>query len=417
MHAELNPTSGRSTTPASKTLRGNWHRRLARRVLDRLEHLPKGTLTVIEPDGHERTFQGAQPGPDASITLHTYRALRRMLTGGDLAFAEAYIDGDWDTPDLQAVLLLGAVNEQALLEVFEPGLLNRAIARLRHLLRRNTVAGARKNIVAHYDLGNDFYRLWLDESMTYSCADFQHSTQTLADAQVRKLESIAVALDTNPGGKILEIGCGWGALACHLAERHAVAVYGITLSDEQLRFAQQRVADRGVSDRVELEIRDYRAVTERYDGIVSVEMLEAVGEAYWPTYFAQLYARLKPGGRAVVQVIVINDEFYDYYRAGADFIQTHIFPGGMLPSPGVMQQLSSDAGLVEVQRRALGTDYARTLELWDEQFLNVTAELEALGYDAKFQRLWRYYFGYCRAGFLAGKIDLLQVTWQRPLAN
>ena len=342
---------------------------------------------------------------------------------GDLGLAFSYRDDDWSSPDLTALLMFGVANEAALGGVTATRGPARWLSRWRHRANANTRRGSRHNIAAHYDLGNRFYAKWLDDSMLYSSAMYGGDELAAADvscaggaatpddasleaAQARRLDRIVELLDLRAGQRVLEIGCGWGTLAATLARRCGVEVVGVTLSTEQLAFAQQRAAEWGVAAQVDLRLQDYRDIEGRFDRIVSIEMIEAVGEAYWPTYFATLRDRLKPGGRAVLQAITIDEAHFERYRASPDFIQRCIFPGGMLPTPERMAREAARAGLDFHTEARFGRDYARTLAEWRRRFLAEWPAIEAQGFDLPFQRLWTYYLSYCEAGFLAGRVDV-----------
>ena len=399
MYLELE--SDAATLPAPYRPRFSLRGRLIRSALRAIH---KGRLTVVLANGARIEHCGEEPGAAATIILTNGRALRRILTGGDLGFAEGYVAGDWITPDLVALISLFADNVarmQPTMDGFEPV---RLFNRLRHLLRPNSKTGSRRNIAFHYDLGNDFYRLWLDASMTYSSACDLAPGQSLEAAQAERLERIAGLLELTGNESVLEIGCGWGALAAHLAPRCA-AVTGITLSREQLTFGQQRCAREGRSN-VELRLQDYRDVTECFDRIVSIEMLEAVGEAWWPTYFDRLRACLKPGGTAVLQVITMRADRFVSYRTGIDFIQKYVFPGGMLPTEEIILEQAERAGLTLASVDHFASGYAATLAEWRRRFLEHADHVARLGFDANFRRLWEYYLCYCEAGFRSGTITV-----------
>lgn len=367
--------------------------------------LKVGKITVRTPNGATLDHQTGRPGPEATVVLYRWRALRRLLAGGDIAFAEAYVDGDWSSPDLPALLELAAVNmaeiEHAISGLLPVRLFNRA----RHLARANSRRGSRKNIAFHYDLGNDFYRLWLDPGMIYSSALYRSDTETLEQAQENKLDRIAELLAAPAGAEILEIGCGWGALAARLAKAGA-RVKGITLSTEQLAHARDVAEKIGFGDQVRLELQDYRDCRGTFDRIVSIEMLEAVGEQYWPTYFDKLRQLLKAEGKAVLQVITIDDSRFEPYRKNPDFIQRYIFPGGMLPTKSLIAAHAEKAGLKLVTSECFGESYARTLAEWRARFRQSSGAVQTLGFDQRFRRLWDYYLAYCEAGFRAATIDV-----------
>lgn len=385
---------------------GLWPGILAGPVLKRLlACLKVGRISVRMPNGAALDHQTGRPGPEATVVLYRWRALRRLLAGGDIAFAEAYMDGDWSSPDLPALLELAAVNI-AEIECAISGLLPvRLFNRARHLMHANSRRGSRRNIAFHYDLGNDFYRLWLDPGLTYSSALYRTDNETLEQAQENKLDRIAKLLAAPPDADILEIGCGWGALAVRLAEQ-ATSLKGITLSAEQLAFARDVAGKSDVGDRVRLELQDYRDCQGTFDRIVSIEMLEAVGERYWPVYFEKLRGLLKPDGKAVLQVITIDDSRFEAYQKGADFIQRYIFPGGMLPTKTLIASHAEDAGLKLVSAECFGQSYARTLAEWRARFRQRSGAVQCLGFDQRFRRLWEYYLAYCEAGFRAGTIDV-----------
>jgi len=372
-------------------------------VLALLEKLNHGRLDVRLPDGAERLFGHGQP--TASLVVHDESALRRTLEAGDIGFAEAYLDGQWDSPDVAALLTLLASNRASIAPALYGHWKTLLLARLRHWLNANTRAGSKRNIMAHYDLGNDFYARWLDPSMTYSSALYERPEMSLAEAQAAKYQRILGRLGATPGQSVLEIGCGWGGFA-ELAVEAGLAHTGLTLSPAQLEWAQRRVPQ------ADLRLQDYRDLNERFDHVVSIEMFEAVGERWWPTYFATLAKSLKPGGKAVVQSIVIRDDLFAAYRRGSDFIQQYIFPGGMLPSPSRFAEAAAKAGLKVSDRFEFGPDYARTLQIWRQSFEAAWPEIASRGFDERFRRLWRLYLAYCEAGFRAGSIDVIQFELQ-----
>jgi cyclopropane-fatty-acyl-phospholipid synthase len=379
---------------------------LAAPVLKKLlSCLARGRITVRTPKGLTLDYQSGTPGPEAVLVLHRWRALRRLLAGGDIAFAEAYMDGDWSSPDLPALLELAAVNIAEIEHTISGILPVRLFNRMRHLLHANSRSGSRRNIAYHYDLGNDFYGLWLDPGMTYSSALYEVDSDTLERAQEIKLARIVDLLSARVGDQILEIGCGWGTLAARLAKAGA-SVKGITLSAEQLAHARDIARESGAGDHITLELQDYRDCQGAFDRIVSIEMLEAVGEQYWPIYFNKLRQLLKADGRAVLQVITIADSRFETYRKGADFIQRYIFPGGMLPTKALIAAHAEKAGLKLVASECFGESYARTLAVWRARFRQSSAALQTLGFDQRFRRLWDYYLAYCEAGFRAATIDV-----------
>lgn len=374
------------------------------------ERLRYGQLTLTLPDGSRHHFHGTSRGPHAELLVHNARFLRRFLAGGSNGFAEAYMAGDCDTPDLPAFLYLAAMNSEHWAEKLRGNLFYRAVQRMLHRLRPNSQSGSKRNIAYHYDLGNDFYSAWLDGSMTYSAALFEGPSQSLAEAQVAKYRRMAEYAGIQPGDSVLEIGCGWGGFAEYIARSYNARVTAITISDEQYAYARARIRQAGLDHLVEIRHQDYREVDERFDRIVSIEMFEAVGEQYWPLFFERLRACLKPKGRAALQVITISNRQFERYRRGADFIQRYIFPGGMLPSPEVLQAHIRHGGLACTADRGFGQDYARTLAIWRARFEAAWPRLDHASFDERFRRMWNYYLSYCEAGFRTGRIDVRHVT-------
>jgi len=384
----------------------DWSLGLSRAFLAKLmARLARGRLTVVTPDGAVLVQQAPEPGPDAMIVLKRWRAIRRLVLQSDIGFARAYCDGDFSSPDMTAVIELAAVNDHTLRAMISGSWPARMLTRMLHLGRANTRRGSKRNITAHYDLGNAFYAQWLDESMTYSSALYTQPGQTLEQAQVAKLDLIVERLQLKGGERVLEIGCGWGALAERLA-REGCHVTGITLSPSQLAYAQQRIADAGLSDQVDLRLQDYRDVTGQFDRIVSIEMIEAVGREFWPAYFATLRNCLKPDGRIVLQAITIEDSRFASYASGADFIQHYIFPGGLLPSHSAMNEQIDAAGLKLADRFSFGESYALTLQEWRRRFLVQWQSIRPLGFDEPFRRLWEFYLCYCEGGFRSAATDV-----------
>lgn len=382
-------------------------------LLHRLARVHTGTLKLTLPGGEQTTFTGTRPGPMAELTLHSPRLVNRLIRAGSVGFAEAYMAGDCDSRDLGTLLHLLHVNTNALEPDFpRVQALHTVLSRLRHWLRHNSRRGSRRNIAYHYDLGNDFYAHWLDSTWTYSCALFAHPGEELETAQRRKYQRLLDRIAPEAGDHILEIGCGWGGFALYAARRIGCRVTGVTLSTEQLRLAREQARAAGLDHLVTFELRDYRDLAERYDHVVSIEMFEAVGEAYWPQYFQTIRDRLRPGGRAAIQMITIDESRFAGYRASVDFIQKYIFPGGMLASPRLFAELAARHGLQSAQQEFHGQDYARTLKRWDARVSAARSAIVAR-YDERFWRMWRYYLAYSWAGFTSGNIDLLQTTLVR----
>jgi cyclopropane-fatty-acyl-phospholipid synthase len=383
----------------------------ARFLLKALDQLTVGRLTLRLPDGSTRVF-GRAAEPSAEIEITDWRFFRRVLLDGDIGFAEAYMEGFCESADLPGLIALLAENEKALGRMARSNLFHNLLLKLLHRRRDNSREGARRNIHAHYDLGNEFYRLWLDPSMTYSSALYEgEGNKPLEAAQTAKYERILDQLGARQGDSILEIGCGWGGFA-ETAARRGMRVTGVTISREQLDYARERLQRVGLADRVDLQFRDYRDMEGCYDHIVSIEMVEAVGERYWPDYFAALKRHVAPSGSALVQAIVIADELFDGYRRRPDFIQTYVFPGGMLLSPASLREQCRQAGLKIAELYSFGLDYARTLETWLGRFDRVADQVGKLGFDERFRRMWRYYLAYCAAGFSIRRTDVLQAQFR-----
>jgi cyclopropane-fatty-acyl-phospholipid synthase len=370
-------------------------------------NIKNGVAVMHLPDGRRIAFgDGALK---AQIVIRDYACARRIVKSGDIGFGEAYIAGEWDTPDLAALLTFFAANAEEFGRIWRGNPLVRAMQGLRHWTRRNSRAGSRRNILAHYDLGNSFYEQWLDASMTYSSARFTQAGMEMEAAQTEKYRGIADKLDLMPGDRVLEIGCGWGGFAEYAAKVRGATVVGLTLSDEQLAHARARIQREGLSERVELRLQDYRDVTGPFDKVASIEMFEAVGEKYWPAYFGKIHDVLKPSGRAALQIITIRDELYDEYRANTDFIQKHVFPGGMLPGMAQLRAQCIAARLAIADVESFGLDYARTLAIWRQTFLTRWETIAPLGFDERFRRLWDYYLAYCEAGFATRRTDVIQI--------
>jgi cyclopropane-fatty-acyl-phospholipid synthase len=382
----------------------------ARLVSALVGRAPAGTLDIRWPDGRASRLGGAAPGPAAAIDFKAWRAVRRGVFGGALGLAEAYLDGEWDSPDLAALVEFGARARLVGDLAHRPLLPRRLFDRLAHRRRANTRPGSRRNIAAHYDLGNAFYGLWLDPTLTYSSAVFARPDQSLDEAQTEKCRRLLALLAPRPGQRLLEIGCGWGHFARVAAKEAGVSVTAITLSREQHEFARRRMFEEGLAEKVSVELRDYRDVSERFDHVASVEMFEAVGEEYWPAFFGKLAGVLAPDGRAALQIITIDDALFPRYRRGVDFIQKYIFPGGVLPSLAAIEAVSRRAGLAWQGAAGFGQHYARTLAEWRRRFLAAWPPISALGFDERFRRMWTYYLAYCEGGFRAGNIDVKQIA-------
>ena len=387
----------------------------AKRLLGLLERLQHGTLSVHLPDGTDRRF-GNQQAPFASIQIHDWAMCTETLKSGDIGFAEAYMRGDWTSPSLTDLLRVMIRNRRVMDDVIFGHWLGRLYYRIKHLLNRNHRSNSRKNIHAHYDLGNAFYELWLDGTMNYSSAWFEGDlSRPLQEAQMAKVRRALRMTDVKPGDRVLEIGCGWGALAEAATTEFAAHITGVTLSTEQLDFAQRRMAHVQRSAQADLRLQDYRDINDGpYDAVCSIEMIEAVGREYWPTYFQSIARLLKPGGRACIQSIVIDDSLFERYVNSTDFIQQYIFPGGCLPCPSEFRKQAQLAGLTVVDELPFGADYAETLRRWRQSFMAQLATVEQLGFDATFVRLWEFYLAYCEAAFDENNIDVVQYTLVKP---
>ena len=385
------------------------------KLLLRLKH---GTLTVKLPDGSVQRFGNGQ-NPQASLHLLSWNVCSAALKSGDIGFAESYIAGDWTTPHLTDLLQVFIVNRKEVEDVIYGTWLGRFAYRIKHLLNRNTKANSQKNIHAHYDLGNAFYALWLDSTMNYSSAIFDTPDTSMEDAQHAKVRRALSMAQVKPGDRVLEIGCGWGALAEKATKEFDASVVGVTLSTEQLEWANKRMQREGVCGKADLRLQDYRDIGKTtpdapFDAVCSIEMVEAVGREYWPEYFQTVHRLLKPGGHACIQSIVIADGLFERYLTSTDFIQQYVFPGGCLPCPKEFRAQAAAAGFEVVDEFSFGQDYARTLQLWREQFAAQEAHVLQLGFDRRFIRIWEFYLSYCEAAFLEANTDVVQYTLRKP---
>ncbi len=373
-----------------------------------------GRLDIRLPDGRVFRAQGRAAGIEAGLHIHDTEVFARLVREGYLGFCEAYLDGGWSTPDLQAFLDLLSDDNDAIYCGYPGQKIAQLYERIRFWFKRNSKEQARRNIEYHYDLGNDFYALWLDDTMTYSSAVFETGTESHEAAQREKYRRMVDAMGVKPGDHVLEIGCGWGGFAEYAAGERGLRITGLTISPSQLEYAQKRMAKAGLSDLVTLKLQDYRDETGQYDGVASIEMFEAVGEKYWPVFFDTLRARLKPGARATLQIITVEDRRFESYRKDIDFIQKYIFPGGMLPGPSVLRQQVARAGLQEVGSVEFGQSYSETLRRWHATFNEKWPEIAAMGFDARFRRMWNFYLTSCAAAFKGGSCDVTQITIARP---
>ncbi|QPC87540.1 methyltransferase domain-containing protein [Mesorhizobium sp. NBSH29] len=384
----------------------------ARLVLKAGLKLARGSLTVRLPDGRAVILGGNAPGPAAEVVLKNWNLPGRAFSGGTIGVAESYMDGDWESPDVTTFLELFVINNETGEKAAGGNWLMMTVQRIRHWLNQNTKSGSKRNISAHYDLGNQFYKHWLDQTMTYSSALFSTGANDLESAQTAKYAALAKALKLKRSDHVLEIGCGWGGFAEYAAGTIGCRVTGLTISREQYDFARERLEKAGLSNKVEIKLQDYRDETGRYDKIASIEMFEAVGEKYWPVFFGKVKQCLKEGGMAGLQIITINEKAYETYRKRPDFIQRYVFPGGMLPTPAILKALGAAQGLSFLREHAFPQDYARTLAEWRIRFWASWDKIVPLGFDDRFKKLWEFYLHYCEAGFRAEYIDVRQVVYK-----
>ena len=373
-----------------------------------LSRIEAGELRAVFPSSFQKVYSGGQAGPTADIQINSWKLVPRLLLSGDMGLAESFLSGEWETSNLTQLILLGDINERALGNAVTPSKFINLIEKLRHKRRDNSKRGSKRNIAAHYDLGNEFYSNWLDNSMSYSSALFKDFDEKLEVGQHRKYQRLAKALKLKEGDQVLEIGCGWGGFAEIAAKEYKCNVVGITLSNEQAKFAQRRMQETQLTNLVDIRIEDYRDVQGSFDKIVSIEMFEAVGEEHWSNYFETIKSRLKTGGLAGIQSITIANEFFDTYKRRPDFIQKYIFPGGILPSEDKLNNAVSSAGLKILDDYYFGKSYAETLRRWQSTFEQKWDDIKNLGFDEKFQKMWRYYLSYCEAGFETGHINVGQ---------
>lgn len=369
------------------------------------EKISNGKLTIILPNNESLEFFG-RGDLKSNLKLNSYMPILRTITSGHVGFAESYLKGEWTSSDLESLLEIMVTN---LPEAFSAkSKIHLTYNRIIHFFRENTKSRAKKNIQYHYDLGNDFYKLWLDKTMTYSSAIFKNEKESLAEAQENKYQLLIDSLDIKPHHKVLEIGCGWGGFAEYAAKKVGCTIKGITISPSQLKFATNRIKELNLDNKVSLELCDYRDLKGKYDRVVSIEMIEAVGEKYWRNYFKKIKDVLKKDGLAGIQVILINNKSYQKYSKSVDFIQKYVFPGGMLPSQEKLNENYVNAGLIEINSHSFGKSYAKTLTIWHKEFLNSLSSIKKLGFDIKLERIFKYYFSYCKAGFNSERIDVAQ---------
>lgn len=397
------------------TIRG--HRNLPRyfrRVFEIIRNMNNGRLDFVLPDGRRFRADSHRPGPKAEIVVHNPDVFARLIREGDLGFSDAYLDGWWSTPDLQAFMDLMLTGNDEVYDGFPGFGVLKAYEKFRFWLQSNSRRQAKKNIAHHYDLGNDFYGLWLDDTMTYSSAIFETGRESLERAQIKKYASVVDQMGAKPGDHVLEIGCGWGGFAEFAARERGLKITALTISRQQHDYAVARMARVGLADRVTIKLQDYRDEQGIYDGIVSIEMFEAVGEKYWPTYFETLLHRLKPGKAATLQVIILSEKRFKIYHDSVDFIQKYIFPGGMLPSAAVLRQQVEKAGLRVARSIEFGDSYSQTLRRWHRTFNEKWDPISNLGFDERFRRMWNFYLTSCASAFQSGNCNVTQITVTRP---
>ena len=391
--------------------------RYFRRVFDLVGKLNSGRVDFVLPDGRRFRAEGKCPGPVAEITINNPEVFARLIREGDLGFSDAYLDEWWTTPDLQTFMDFIHADNDVMYDGFSGIAIVRAWEKVRFWFQSNSKRQALKNISHHYDLGNDFYSLWLDDTMTYSSALFNTGQESLENAQIAKYASMIDQMGVKPGDHVLEIGCGWGGFAEYAAKERGLKVTGLTISKEQLLYAQKRIKNKGLEDKVDLKLQDYRDEKGVYDGVASIEMFEAVGEKYWPIYFETIKHCLKPGRQATLQIITVHDARWDVYRKSVDFIQKYIFPGGMLPSPTVLRQEVTKAGLRVQHSIEFGKSYSQTLRRWFDVFNDQWDTINDMGFDDRFRRMWNFYLTSCAATFESGNCDVTQITLQKPESN
>ncbi|MGR3501119.1 class I SAM-dependent methyltransferase [Pseudaestuariivita sp.] len=384
------------------------------RVFAMAQEMNNGRVDFVLPDGRTFRADARNPGPVAVVEIHNADLFARLIREGDLGFCDAYLDGWWSTPDLQAFMDLVHDDNESMYDAF-PGMgLVRQFEKLRFWLQSNSRGQAKKNISYHYDLGNEFYALWLDDTMTYSSALFTTGQESTEAAQIAKYASMVDQMGVKPGDHVLEIGCGWGGFAEYAAKERGLKVTGLTISEEQYNYAVERIEKAGLSDKVAFKLQDYRDERGVYDGIASIEMFEAVGEKYWPAYFQTVRDRLRPGAQATLQIITVEDRRWHVYKRGVDFIQKYIFPGGMLPAPTVLKAEVEKAGLSVEKSIEFGESYSQTLRRWHETFNDRWDEVKSLGFDDRFRRMWNFYLTSCASTFQSGNCDVTQITIRKP---
>tara|TARA_B100000886_G_scaffold340501_1_gene310559 strand:- start:5851 stop:7086 length:1236 start_codon:yes stop_codon:yes gene_type:complete len=405
------------TSVSGRSMKNRWKVWPEKFVCRILSKISCGSIKIKMPSGRVFRYTADQTGPAAEIHVCRWKFLLNTLWGGHSEFFEGYLRGDWVTNDLFSLLLFGERNKTCIDEIFHISLGHRFINRISHSANNNSRKGSRRNIAAHYNLGNDFYRLWLDNGMTYSSALFKNDSQTLADAQQNKYQRLIDIAQLKTGDRVLEIGCGWGGLAEVAARDYGCTVTALTLSKPQADYCEKRFKKLGLEDRVKVLLKDYRDVEGQFDKIISIEMLEAVGEKFWPLYFKTIRNRLAPGGKAVIQSITIDGDKFKKYRKNPDFIQKYIFPGGMLPSEFKIESLSDRMGLIIKNRFFFGDSYVKTLRLWHDEFTKNWTHIKTLGFDEDFRRKWTYYLNYCAAGFQSGRVNVGHFLFEHKLKN
>ena len=373
-----------------------------------LNRISKGKLIVTYSDNNKKIFYGKKIGHEADIKFNNYKLFSKLLKKGPTGLAESYMDGDFETSNLSKLLLLGYENESDYLKNKNKNIFLNYVVKFKHYLNENTKVKSKKNIKYHYDLGNDFYKYWLDQSMTYSSAIFNNKNFDLYNAQINKYEQIAKPMYLNENSNLLEIGCGWGGFSTYVAKKYKTKIKAITISKEQFDFASKKISKEGLNEMISLEMRDYRDIKEKYSNIASIEMFEAVGKKYWGTFLNTIKSTLVPEGIASLQIITINDEKAEFYQNNPDFIQQYIFPGGVLPSKRQLKKITSEIGLSFIELQNYKNSYAKTLQIWNNKFQNSWPEIASQGFSIRFKKMWEYYLSYCETGFLTGATDVSQ---------
>ncbi len=377
--------------------------------LNKIADFEFGKIKIVTPDGKKYNFQGKRDGPETEIIIKSQKSINKILDKGSLGFAESYLDGNIETKDLKSLMLFFAKNEKYLNGVLKKNIFLRFSNYFRKKLTENTIKQNKKNISYHYDLGNDFFKYWLDKNLTYSSGIFVEKNKSLEKAQINKLEKMCNLLKLKKEHHLLEIGCGWGSFAIYAAKKYKCRVTCITLSEKQFLYVKRKIKNLNLNKKINIQIMDYRNLKGKFDRIASIEMFEAVGEKYWNLYFKKIKELLNPNGIAAFQIITINKNRFIDYKKNLDFIQKYIFPGGMLPSKEILKKIINENDLLEFSINNFGKDYSKTLKEWLIRFKKSWKHIKPLGFDNRFKRMWEYYLNYCETGFDVGTLDLIQI--------